>query len=230
MALEQLTGGEVDKRADLYALGVLVYECLTGRLPFAARSAPELAVLLATRVAVPPSRFASGLERDLEVAILRALERTPRDRFPDVSTFASALLGDANVARGRRLRRRAGLGVALLALVGGAGVWARAEQTVVRSAAADTALADAERPRLYAPPLASDSPGESGHGPLEAPPRPPAAQPLETAPARSRSAQRLDKPARPRRSQSALPASHGVDAPAASETLRDATEIRVEDF
>lgn len=90
MALEQLTGGSVDARADIYALGALSYEMLTGRLPFEARSAPELAVLLATQEPTPPSKYAPTLPRALEAVILRALSRKADARYQDVAAFAQA--------------------------------------------------------------------------------------------------------------------------------------------
>lgn len=91
MALEQLTGGEVDARADIYGLGVMLYEMLTGRLPFEARTAADLAVIQATRSPVFPGKLARVFGRERVQVVLRALARKPEERFADVDALASAL-------------------------------------------------------------------------------------------------------------------------------------------
>jgi serine/threonine-protein kinase len=90
MAPEQIRGQAVDARTDLYALGVLLYQLLTGRLPFDGASAVEVEEQhlhappprLGERVQVPPA---------LEAVVQRCLAKKPEERWPDVTTFLTAL-------------------------------------------------------------------------------------------------------------------------------------------
>jgi serine/threonine-protein kinase len=91
MALEQLKGEEVDARADVYALGAMLYEMVTGALPFYARTVADFAVLQATEQPVRPSRHRRYLRGAREQLLLRALARRPEDRYQEVGAFARAL-------------------------------------------------------------------------------------------------------------------------------------------
>ncbi|MBZ5713113.1 serine/threonine-protein kinase [Nannocystis pusilla] len=91
-APEQISTGVVDRRTDVYALGVILYECLTGRVPFAdARPAHVLAAHLIT----PPAPFTAAVRRklpaELEAIVLRALAKSPDDRWPTVMALANAM-------------------------------------------------------------------------------------------------------------------------------------------
>lgn len=87
---EQLTGGEFDQRADLWSAGSLLYEVLTNRKPFAARSAEELKE--AIRTARPFSlTSARSISQGLERAILKALEKDPDRRYRSAGEFSEAL-------------------------------------------------------------------------------------------------------------------------------------------
>jgi serine/threonine-protein kinase len=81
---EQLQGGEVDARADIYSAGIVLYEIFTGELPFSAPTAMELMMM---HLRVPPqsprSHWAEIPER-LEQIILRCLEKEPQKRYPSV--------------------------------------------------------------------------------------------------------------------------------------------------
>ena len=91
MAPEQLFAEPVDGRADLYATGAVLFECLTGRPVF---EAPSLVALLARHLEdTPPDprRLNPGIPESLADIILRALARKPDDRWPSASHFLHAL-------------------------------------------------------------------------------------------------------------------------------------------
>lgn len=92
MPLEQLRGDRnVDARADVYALGVVLFEALAGKRPFEANNDHELAIRMATS---DPSSLAQALPaafRGLDPVVLKALARDPKDRYADASAFADAL-------------------------------------------------------------------------------------------------------------------------------------------
>ena len=79
MAPEQIHGDLVDARADLYALGCMLYECVTGAPPF---TGPPVAILKGhlERAPLPPSEIVDGLRPELEELILHLLEKQPRSR------------------------------------------------------------------------------------------------------------------------------------------------------
>ncbi|MDP9177015.1 MAG: serine/threonine protein kinase [Gemmatimonadota bacterium] len=91
MSPEQGANEPVDARSDIYALGVVGYLAVSGRLPFEAPSVPALLVLQATYA--PPSvvLVAPGVPPALAAAIDRCLRRDPAARFPDGETMAAAL-------------------------------------------------------------------------------------------------------------------------------------------
>jgi serine/threonine-protein kinase len=103
MALEQLKGEEVDARADVYALGAMLYEMVTGALPFNARTVADFAVLQATELPVRPSRHLRSLRGWREQLLLRALARRPEDRYQDVGAFALAIEAEGRGDRRSRL-------------------------------------------------------------------------------------------------------------------------------
>jgi hypothetical protein len=156
MALEQLTGKDVDARTDLYALGVVLYEMLTGDLPFSgARSAGELAVLQATDTPAPASQRKPELRGAREDVLLKALARHPEARFQSAQAFADALLaaraGRAPTWRAGR-RRTAFVAFGVVMALGGLAWWRLASGAVVRASRdqADAAMAPA---RLESHPL-----------------------------------------------------------------------------
>ncbi|MEP0545975.1 MAG: protein kinase [Rhodothermales bacterium] len=91
MAPEQIRAQEVDARADVYALGVLLYELVAGRVPFQSESSFEVMEAHINRAPPPPRQFAPDLPEALEVAILRALAKAPDDRFSSVVALREAL-------------------------------------------------------------------------------------------------------------------------------------------
>jgi hypothetical protein len=102
MSPEMVRGEPVDRRSDVFALGVVLHEMLTGTRLFAGRS--ELSVLERVRRAEvpPPSRARPDLPAGLEEVVLRALARAPEDRFAWASELRDALLpfAEQGVPRG----------------------------------------------------------------------------------------------------------------------------------
>jgi len=90
MAPEQCDDRTIDARTDVYAVGVMAFELATGRLPFEARSVPQLLLAHLNEKPPRPSDFAP-IHPTLEQAILRALEKDPEARFPSMEAFAAAL-------------------------------------------------------------------------------------------------------------------------------------------
>jgi serine/threonine-protein kinase len=91
MAPEQLRGEDLDQRADIYALGSVLYELLTGLPPFIADTPYQVASLVLTSTVAPPSERNHEIWPELEQAMLRALNRKPADRYANAASFAEAL-------------------------------------------------------------------------------------------------------------------------------------------
>ncbi|MCK6546045.1 protein kinase, partial [Myxococcota bacterium] len=92
MAPEQVTGAPIDHRADIFAIGIVLYELLTGHRLFAGKN--DLAVLERVRDALidpPPRHYRPDLSNELEGIVLRALSRDPRARFQQASDLRDAL-------------------------------------------------------------------------------------------------------------------------------------------
>ena len=92
LAPEQAAGQEVDAAADQYALGVILYECLTGARPFTGSVAYVIIHSIVEGVFLPPSQVRPDVPRDLEAVILRAMSRLPNDRFATVRDLGVALM------------------------------------------------------------------------------------------------------------------------------------------
>ena len=104
MAPEQLRAIDVDQRADIYALGAVLYELLTGAVPHDAATPYEVAALVLTAPITPPSQHNPAIWPELEHVVATALAKDPNDRYQDTRSFALALrkavLGrDASVHR-----------------------------------------------------------------------------------------------------------------------------------
>jgi eukaryotic-like serine/threonine-protein kinase len=91
MSPEQGAGQALDGRSDLYALGVVGYLAVSGRLPFEAPNDPALLIRQASEAAAPVLRSAPGLPPTLAAAIDRCLARDPGDRYADGEALAAAL-------------------------------------------------------------------------------------------------------------------------------------------
>lgn len=92
MAPEQIRGmKDIDERSDVYAIGVMLYQALTGRLPFDEETFTALAVAIAVGTLRPPRDIVAEIEPGLDDVVMRALQRARADRWPDVATLARAL-------------------------------------------------------------------------------------------------------------------------------------------
>jgi serine/threonine-protein kinase len=91
MPPEQAKGSAVDARSDLYALGTVAYELLTGRPPFPGRTVHELIDAHANRSVVPPSDAQAEIPADVEQVVLRCLAKAPIDRYQTAAEMRDAL-------------------------------------------------------------------------------------------------------------------------------------------
>jgi beta-lactam-binding protein with PASTA domain/predicted Ser/Thr protein kinase len=94
---EQAQGAPVTPASDLYSVGIVLYELLTGTVPFAGESPVELAMKHLSKVPEPPSHIRPEVPRDLDFVVMRALAKAPSERYQSADEMDADL---ARVARG----------------------------------------------------------------------------------------------------------------------------------
>ena len=91
---EQAQGYAVSAQSDIYSIGIILYEMLTGRVPFEGESAVTIALKQVSEQPVPPSQLNPAVSPGLEAAVMRALAKDPAQRYPDADAFIAALQGE----------------------------------------------------------------------------------------------------------------------------------------
>ena len=139
MAPEQVIAGRTDRRSDVFSLGVVLYEMLTGRAPFGSKTAGATAVKVLQGTPLPPSRLIKSVPQGFDAVVAKALAKSLDARYSSVAEMVAdlrALAGELNVRvtaevpRGKDekparpkgpLLKRLALAVLLLALAGALG-------------------------------------------------------------------------------------------------------------
>jgi len=121
MSPEQASGEVLDARSDLFSLGVVLYECLTGRAPFAADSVPAVLARVLTWAPPPPSRLNPQSPAYLDRIVLKLIEKDRKKRYAS----AGELSADLQTPGRRHSRRRAVTALAggIVCAGGGAAAW-----------------------------------------------------------------------------------------------------------
>jgi eukaryotic-like serine/threonine-protein kinase len=91
LAPEQARGEEATPAADVYALGVVIYQLLTGRLPYEGSSLAEMAMRRESETPLPPTAYNSEIPETLSAAVLQALQSDPEQRFQTARSLADGL-------------------------------------------------------------------------------------------------------------------------------------------
>src|SRR5918997_3888837 len=101
MSPEQVRGFETDARSDIYSLGMLLYEMLTGRCPFDIQNEFELMKAQIEQYPVPPRQLNPSIPEVVEQAVWKAIHKDPGQRFQSAAEFRTFLLNAGFAASGR---------------------------------------------------------------------------------------------------------------------------------
>ena len=91
MAPEQIEGKDPTFHSDMYSLGVVLYELLTGKRPFSANSLEELVQKILTEEPPPPSTLRLALPKEIDAVVMRAIKKDPVERYGTWAQFSVAL-------------------------------------------------------------------------------------------------------------------------------------------
>ena len=140
---EQARGAPVDPRSDLYSLGIVLYEMLTGSVPFTGDTPVEIAMKHLSQVPEPPSALRPDVPHDLDAVVMRSLAKAPEQRYDSAEEMDADL---ARVARGVSVSRETE--DAMTQVLSGAGI--ASAQTMVQRPR--TAVAPPPVPPVYRSP------------------------------------------------------------------------------
>ena len=149
---EQARGAPVDARSDLYSLGIVLYEMLTGKVPFTGDTPVEIAMKHLSQIPDPPSKLRADVPHDLDAVVMRALAKDPEQRYGTAEEMDADL---ARVARGVAVARETE--DAMTQVLSGAGI--SNAQTMI------------QRPRTTVTPPAPPAYRQPGYYDYEEPPR-----------------------------------------------------------
>ncbi len=145
MSPEQAAGEPVNERSDQYSLATVLYEMLAGDVPFTASTAQAILARRLTEPARPIRSVRPSVSEPVEHAVLKALERVPADRFPDIAAFTAGLRTQGVPAR----RRRRTVRTAVAAAVAIAAVAASARLALTRGDGEGRVVRDSTAVALY---------------------------------------------------------------------------------
>jgi serine/threonine-protein kinase len=212
---EQLTTpSAVDERSDVWSLGVVLYQCLSGQRPFAARTMPQVcaAILSGSPAELDP---ALRIPERLQAIVARCLKKNPRERYQSVVELSAALTAvNTAHARGKTPLIVGAIGVGALILA----AWSLRERDETASATAAPVTAP-----TMVPARAADSEPVAAPPPTTEPPAPEASAPHHPPAAVTKAARRVPRAVVQRSAPSAQPAA-AVDPPLPAPSAAPAEE------
>jgi tRNA A-37 threonylcarbamoyl transferase component Bud32 len=187
MSPEQIGGGAVDGRSDVFSAGVVLYQLLTGELPFAGGGAWTIAKKIMQEQPAPPSSINTSISPRLDVVVKKALAKNPEERYQSAGALSSALeqaaedrrkAGKPLTASQRPIALVGALGLALAVAVG-VGVWYAVKESTTTQQQEPPAIA---APTVVAPTVA-EPPTATSQTAVQLTPAPRASAPAMNKPA-----------------------------------------------